>query len=99
MTEIKRITTQAELVRLANRLRLRVDWHEPDEQQVTAAAFGTVFDNAGFWGADASFDGQSLPPEQDHQGMEMWVVLYHDGTPVAEVNLAMLFAFAAGFPG
>jgi hypothetical protein len=99
MTEIKRIETRDELIALANQLGMRPDWDEPAERGVTAAVFGTELDNTGFWGSAASFDGQSLPPELDADGMEIWVVLHHDGKPAAEVCLATLFAFATGFDG
>jgi hypothetical protein len=85
---MRRIRTRDELVRLARGLKVRPDWHEPDEQGVTAQVSGASFDNAGFWGA-----GATIAPE----ALEMWVTLYKDGRPVAEVNLATLFAWACGY--
>lgn len=35
------------LVEFAKKHELRTDWHEPDEQNVTARVCGTKFDNAG----------------------------------------------------
>lgn len=58
---------------------VRADWHEPDEQGVTAVAKGTVFDNAGF-----------SPPERS-------IIIKQNGKSVAEVNLAILFAWATGY--
>jgi hypothetical protein len=83
---MQRITTKAQLVALANTLGVRPDWHEPDEQEVTALTHGTSFDNAGFWPADAT---RSVTVEQH-------VILKKDGEPVAAVNLATLFAWATG---
>jgi len=62
--EPKIIKSRAELLDLAHRLGVRTDWHEPDEQELTATlngllfgegqtvtvtANGVSFDNAGFW--------------------------------------------------
>ena len=92
---MKRINTRAELVELANELGVRPDWHEPDEQEVTATTHatthGVAFDNAGFWGKEhrSSYDGTEYT--------EQYVVLHKNGKPVAAVNLATLFAWATGF--
>lgn len=85
---MKRLTERAELVTLAEELGVRPDWHEPDEQDVTATTHGVSFDNAGFWGETyrSSFDGRSRT--------ERYVKLYKGGKPVAAVNLATLFAWA-----
>jgi hypothetical protein len=102
MTEIQRITTRDDLVALANKLGMRADWHEPDEKDVTAAVTGASFDNAGSWGA-AELERRKAERRQGHMAgltdLELWVTIYRDGEPVAEVNLATLFAFAAGFEG
>ena len=91
----KRIDTAAELRELARELRVRDNWHEPDERDVTAVVHGTDFDNAGFWG---NYKGEPMtfgdPPRQ-----EIWVELFQDGKPVAEINLATLFAMATGYEG
>lgn len=83
---MKRIQTKADLTQLAHDLGVRPDWHEPDEQDVTATAHGVNFDNAGFWGTDSTFSGDS----------EQYVTLYQKGEAVAEINLATLFAWASG---
>lgn len=80
---MKRISKRNDLVKLARQLKVRPDWHEPDEQEVTATMHGQTFNNAGFWGIGSN-----------HK-WEMYVTLYKDGKPVAEVNLATLFAWAA----
>lgn len=85
---MQRITERADLIALAQTPRVRPDWHEPGEQEVTA-----TFDNAGFWGEPgetykSSFDGTEFT--------EQYVTLHKDGVPVAAVNLATLFAWATG---
>lgn len=83
---MERIVNKADLVKLAEKLGVRPDWHEPDEQGVTATTHGVTFDNAGFWGG--GLRGLSR--------MERYVVIRKDGKPVAAVNLATLFAWATG---
>lgn len=85
-----RITDRSQLVALARELGTRKDWHEPDEQGLTASLFGTTFDNAGFW---ASADYRDLGYEEIH------VILYKNDHAVAAVNLATLFAWAAESKG
>ncbi len=91
------ITERADLIELARQLRVRDDWHEPDEQNIVARVEGQSFDNAGTWPAAYT----SVPPE----AMEMHVILSlvdDDGRnprDVAAVNLATLFAWATGFEG
>jgi hypothetical protein len=98
--EIKRINTRAALVELARELKMRPDWHEPDERDVTAKVRGGSFDNAGSWG-----EGDFLAwigmygLRRAEESLELWVTLYQDGQPVAEINLATLFAWATGFEG
>lgn len=94
MTVVKKIDTRRELIELARQLRVRPDWHEPDEQEVTAQVHGDNFDNAGFWG---HHKGVLNTFGEGHQ--EMWVELFQDGEPVAEINLATLLAFATGYEG
>lgn len=45
-----RVDEREELAYFANEVGTRLDWHEPDEQDLTALHFGRSFDNAGFWG-------------------------------------------------
>lgn len=89
---IRRITTRAGLVALAKELRVRPDWHEPDEREVTAEVHGENFDNAGFWG-EAIEGATGYAPAS----VELYVTLHKDGEPVADVNLATLFAWATGY--
>lgn len=83
---MRRIRTQAELIDLARELGVRPDWHEPDEQGLTACTAGTSFDNAGFW-----------PTSEADYTVEQHVILYKNGEAVAAVNLATLFAWATGW--
>ena len=98
MTTVPRINTRAELIELAEAHGLRADWHEPDEQNITATVEGTGFDNAGFWPLAAV-------PDLPRSAVEMYVTLRRStiengqeikGAPVAHVNLATLFAWATG---
>lgn len=75
------INNQSELQALAKRLRVRHDWHEPDEQDLTAEIIGHSFDNA-------------MGTRSD--GGELIVILKKDDREVGRVNLATLFAFACG---
>jgi hypothetical protein len=79
------ITSKKQLLDLAKELGVRDDWHEPDEQEVTAKVFGKSFNNAGFYGIECH-----ISTEQK----ELYVVLYKDEKPVGEIALATLFAFA-----
>lgn len=83
-----RINSKEDLYMVAQALGVRRDWHEPDEQDVTAKVFGESFDNAGFWPAEAY-------PELPADSLEMHVMLYKDDLPYAVVDLATLFSWAA----
>lgn len=82
-----KINSKEELKDFAKQYGLRPDWHEPDEESIDAKVKGKIFDNAGFWGVDFDPKPFGITPE-------MSVVLYHKNKPVAEINLATLFAFA-----
>ena len=45
---ITTITTRQQFLDLRSKLGVRMDWHEPDEQGLTAKVVGKTFDNAGF---------------------------------------------------
>lgn len=85
---MERIENARELRALADRLRVRPDWHEPDEQELTARVEGESFDNAGHW-----------PPSEVRSGREwtgeLCVIISQDGRDVAAVNLASLLAMAS----
>lgn len=92
-----RVHTIAELKVVAAKLGVRPDWHEPEEQEVTAKVYGQSFDNAGTWPMDLDRAGDrfaATAPESE--ALEMYVELHKDGLPVAIVNLATLFAMACG---
>ena len=93
MSEIKHILCREDLWKLAQELGLRSDWHEPGEQEVEAICFGEDFDNAGFWGRRFRKDQID---RHFRISEEMNVMLVHRGKPVAEINLATLFAIACG---
>jgi hypothetical protein len=84
---MERIISRSSFVALAGELGVRMDWHEPDEQEVTAEVRGVSFDNAGTWPARDDM------PENI---VEMHVILQQDGKDVAAVNLATLCAWASG---
>jgi hypothetical protein len=96
------INTRAELVQLAKDLGVRPDWHEPDEQGITAEVRGTLhnFDNAM---GPGEFYGHPRPTQS-----ELHVVLRDldyvqgqlvAGGEIAVINLATLFAWATGYEG
>lgn len=93
---MREIRTREELVALARELGVRPDWHEPDEQAVTAELRGTPgnFDNA--MGVEWYGHAYGEPRAELH------VVLRHlddgdgPGVEIAAVNLANLFAWATG---
>lgn len=80
------IIERNELRELAKELKVRDDWHEPDEQGLTAEVYGTTFDNAGFWpGVYEAYEDLT----------EKHVVISQDGEEIAAVNLATLLAWAS----
>jgi hypothetical protein len=97
--DIPRINKRDDLVALANELGVRRDWHEPDDRGVTAEVRGASFDNAGFWGIKEEAGFLARHGHRGAVAVEMYVTLYKDGEPVAEVNLATLFAMATGYEG
>lgn len=98
---MKRITERAEFVAWSREQGMRDDWHEPDEQEITARVEGTSmdFDNAGFW--PGSFGTR--------QRTELHVIFsravadrsgnQRRGEDLACVNLATLCAWATEYTG
>lgn len=93
---MKRIMTRSDLNDFAREQGVRLDWHEPDEQDLTARVEGTRFDNAGFWPAD---------PDNPMRHTELHVIFsrtvysdtsgdYVPAEDLACVNLATLCAWA-----
>lgn len=80
-----RVSTLNELEEWARSLGVRSDWHEPDEQGLTAEVRGRLFDNAGFWFTDG-VAGKDFE--------ELHVVVSQDGVEKFAVNLATLFSWA-----
>lgn len=87
---LKAIHYRCDLIELAKELSVRPDWHEPDEQGVTARVRGNVFDNAGFWPERCAREDKNGMT----QSMEMYVLILKDLKPVAAVNLATLLSWA-----
>jgi hypothetical protein len=83
---MKKLMQKQDLVEFGKEFGLRADWHEPDEQDISITVNGNVFDNAGIWGSAT---------EAPYSCVEHFVTLKHEGKPVAEVNLATLFSWAA----
>lgn len=85
--EMQRIGNARELRKLADKLGVRKDWHEPGEQELTARIEGESFDNTGIW----------PPSEVRTPGWsgELCVILSRDGEDIAVVNLADLLAMAS----
>lgn len=67
------------LTGIAHKLGVRLDWHEPDEQAVTAKVVGKTLDNAMGDSGECN---------------EMVVVIEKDGKEVHRINLATLLAIA-----
>jgi len=93
------ITTREQFRALAKRLGVRHDWHEPDEQSLTARVEGRTFDNAGFWpewsggGAELHVIFSLLPDEVGHDCPDC--TCSAPAEDVAAVNLATLCAWAS----
>lgn len=84
------ITSRAELTALADSLGVRLSWHEPDEQGLTATVAGRKFDNAGFWPT-----AEAIQYGMPASSVEKHVIIRKDGVDVAAVNLASLLAWAS----
>lgn len=91
---IAQIHNGEQLRALFNELGLRPDWHEPDNQGISATVHGGSFDNAmaAGWGLIRTSEFVD-----DDSHYEMNVVLRKDGQPIAVVNLATLFALATNY--
>lgn len=93
------ILTRSQLAEFARATGVRSDWHEPDEQDLTARVEGVSFDNAGFWPSMSASDDAS-------PGLELHVIFSETEIDVngervatrdlAAVNLATLCAWATG---
>lgn len=90
---MRKINSRRELVLLAQELGVRPDWHEPDEQDVTAHIIGPAlaFDNAQGAGGHHELNVVLCCREVDEMGYT------RRGPDIAVVNLATLFAWATGF--
>ena len=89
MSKIENVMDQelAGLRKFASNHGLRSDWHEPDEQGVTARVVGDHLDNA--YGNEI----RATAVEQGFQ--EFVVVLEQENGDCLKINLATLLALAA----
>lgn len=90
---MREIETKAEFAEFAREIGVRSNWHEPDEQDITARVEGTSFDNAGFW------PRLDLVGTSTESIRELHVIFSRnpDGEPpedLAVVNLATLCSWA-----
>lgn len=96
-TTINYIESPADLHRFHVEHRLRTDWHEPDEQGISATVVGSRLDNA--FGADGMRPAH--PDPEVTASTELRVVISldaagdGDGRPVAVINLATLLGWAS----
>lgn len=81
-----RVLERRDLLFFAKKAKIGEDWHEPDEQDITARLFGDSFDNTGSWARDQELYYSII--EEHH------AVLYYKQYPVIAVNIATLFAWA-----
>ncbi len=77
-------STRTKLRAFAEKYHLREDWHEPDEQGVSAVVRGRELDNA--FGDGGGFEGE--------RPFEKVVVLKVNGEDTLQINLATLLALA-----
>lgn len=101
---MKIIHTRDEFIAWAKEQKLRPDWHEPDEQDITARVEGTPldFDNAGFWPYSNGYGDPGDVRAELHVifsdcGIEDGLTVR--GRDLACVNLATLCAWATGWEG
>lgn len=81
------IHTPEDMAKLAHDLRVRPDWHEPDEQDVGARIIGTHLDNA--------MGSTTRPIGIENEAGEFNVIITRRGEDVAVINLAHLLAWAS----
>lgn len=96
-----RISSRQELIDFQRTHGLRYDWHEPDEQNITARVEGVSFDNAGFWPTDPSTDRRTTELHVIFSRTEWTAEAQRNGEPeimedLACVNLAYLCAWSTG---
>jgi hypothetical protein len=83
------IHSPEDMANLAHDLKVRPDWHEPDEQEVNARLIGTHLDNA--------MGSTTRPIGENNESGEFNVVITRNGIDVAVVNLASLLAWASEY--
>lgn len=93
---MQRITSKREFLAFKAAMGVRQDWHEPDEQDLTARVEGSplAFDNAGFWPVgNGELHVIFSRLECDDEGVA------RRGPDLACVNLATLCAWATEYEG
>lgn len=85
--EPQRIETAEELEALRADYGITSDWHEPDENGISAIVHGRVLDTAGHW-------PRATEKERRAEITELYVTLQHEGEPIAYVNIALLLQWA-----
>lgn len=85
--EVTCVNSPEDLAALAQTLRVRPDWHEPDEQEVDVRIRGNHLDNA--MGSTMRDIGD------DNEAGEYNIVITREGRDVAVVNLATLLSWGA----
>jgi hypothetical protein len=87
---MERITSRDKFIEFAKRMKVSYDWHEPDEQNLTAVVRGSIFDNTGAWPADPG--RLSVFSEEIHV---LFCGSEKNDEAFATVNLADLCAWAS----
>lgn len=102
---MKIITRRSELIELAAELGVAYDWHEPDNQGLSARIEGVSFDNAGFWPACPGYESRAVeqhvilsftPDHDDYCDGSETCGCERPTVDVAAINLATLLAWASG---
>ena len=94
---MRTINTRAELVALAKELGVRQDWHEPDEQLITAELRGTAYDFDNAMGVAENYSNSDTPRMELHVVLRRLNDKFLPEQEIAAINLATLFAWATGY--
>lgn len=100
-TNVHHIQGADDLERFRRTHGIRSDWHEPDEQDITATVIGHNLDNASthvddVYDHDRSYDSFTVVLHEQAIDEENSLVT-GPGKPLAYVNLAQLLSWACNF--